>query len=112
MIRAILTSGSMRSLRQTPGQIVCSQTRTYLVSPTPIQDRVDMNKRIVFDSRHPIQDRVDMNKRIVFDSHDEVRRKAEEKSMLAKLLGLGARVDRLTSIDVANAGEPVLLTDT
>src|SRR4051812_22346554 len=34
MIRAILTSGSMRSLRQTPGQIVCYETRTYLVSPT------------------------------------------------------------------------------
>jgi len=32
--------------------------------------------------------------------------------MLAKLLGLGARVDRPTSIGVANAGEPVLLTDT
>src|SRR5215213_7164396 len=34
MIRAILTSGSMRSLRQTPGQIVCYETWTYLVSPT------------------------------------------------------------------------------
>jgi|tagenome__1003787_1003787.scaffolds.fasta_scaffold19851068_1 hypothetical protein len=31
--------------------------------------------------------------------------------MLAKLLGLGARVDRPTSIGVANAGEPVSLTD-
>src|ERR1044071_4326427 len=34
MIRAILTSGSMRSLRRKPGQIVCYQTRTYLLSPT------------------------------------------------------------------------------
>src|SRR4051812_10914265 len=37
MIRAILTSGSTRSLRQTPGQIVCSETRTYLVSPTRLR---------------------------------------------------------------------------
>ncbi len=28
-IRAIRTSGSMRSLRHTTGQIVCYQTRTY-----------------------------------------------------------------------------------
>jgi len=32
--------------------------------------------------------------------------------MFAKLLGIVSRVDRLTSIGVANAGEPVLLTDT
>jgi len=32
--------------------------------------------------------------------------------MIAKLVGMVARVDRLTSIDVAAAGEPVLLTDT
>jgi len=31
--------------------------------------------------------------------------------MIAKLLSMVARVDRLTSIGVATAGEPVLLTD-
>src|SRR5215212_4180247 len=39
MIRAILTSGSIRSLRRKPGQIVGYQTRTYLVSPTQLDGR-------------------------------------------------------------------------
>src|SRR5215210_3000283 len=46
MIRAILTSGSMRSLRQTPGQIVCYQTRTYLVSPTLDAKKLDLSRRL------------------------------------------------------------------